>query len=117
MSEAMFIELCERLAENMFLQWFLIVFGVCFLEDVARCAVGLLVAAAQLRWWFAFSGMMVGSLIGDLALYLVGRYARDFCVGRGWVNAERLEKTKERFSQHAIKTIVGARFFIGARTV
>ena len=117
MNEIMFIELCEQLAGNVFLQWILIVFGVCFLEDIARCAIGLLVAAGQINWWLAFSGMMIGSLVGDLALYLIGRYAMDFCIDHHWINAERLEKMESYFSLHAVKAIVGARFFPGARTV
>ena len=116
-SETAFVDLCEQLAGNICLQWTLIVFGICFLEDVARCAVGLLVATGRLDWWFAFSGMMVGSLIGDVGLYLIGRYAMAFCVNRRWINAVRVEKMKGYFSIHAVKAIVGARFFPGARTV
>ena len=117
MNETVFVELCEQLAGNSFLQWGLIVFGVCFLEDVARCAIGLLVAAGRVDWWVAFSGMMIGSLVGDLGLYLIGRYAMDFCIDQHWINVERLEKMEDYFSLHAVKAIVGARFFPGARTV
>ncbi len=117
MNETVFVELCEQLAGNIGLQWILIVVGVCFLEDVARCAIGLLVSAGRVDWWVAFSGMMIGSLVGDLGLYLIGRYAMDFCAGRGWINAGRIEKMKRYFSIHAVKAIVGARFFPGARTV
>lgn len=117
MNETVFVDLCDQLAGNVWLQWVLIVVGVCFLEDVARCAIGLLVAAARIDWWVAFSGMMVGSLLGDLGLYLIGRYAMVFCVKRGWINSVRVEKMKGYFSRHAIKAIIGARFFPGARTV
>lgn len=117
MNETVFVELCEHLTENIALQWILIVIGICFLEDVARCAVGLLVATDQLEWWFAFSGMIAGSLVGDLGLYLIGRYAMNFCVERRWINAERIERMKHYFSMHAIKAVFGARFFPGARSV
>ena len=117
MSDASFSELCQQLAGNIWLLGLLIAVGVCFLEDAARCAVGLLVAAGHINWWTAFIAMMAGSLLGDLGLYLIGRYAMAFCVNRRWINAGRFEKMKGYFSQHAIKAIIGARFFPGARTL
>lgn len=117
MNETMFVELCEQLADNWWLQGVLIAFVVCFFEDVARCAIGLLVAAGRINWWLAFTGMMIGSLMGDLGLYLIGRYAMDFCISRRWINAERIEKMKGSFSRHAVKAIIGARFLPGARSV
>jgi len=116
-TDASFSELCEQLAGNAWLLGFLITVGVCFLEDPARCAVGLLVAAGHISWWLAFISMMVGSLIGDLGLYLIGRYAMAFCVNRRWINRDRVERMKGYFSQHAIKAIIAARFFPGARTL
>ncbi len=108
---------CEQLAGNPLLLGFLLTAGVCFLEDPARCAVGLLVATGHINWWTAFGCMIAGSLIGDFGLYLIGRYAMAFCVNRRWINASRVEQMKGYFAQHAIKALVGARFLPGARTL
>jgi membrane protein DedA with SNARE-associated domain len=116
-SDASFSDLCEQLVGNNWLLGILITIGVCFLEDPARCAVGLLVAAGHIGWWTAFIAMMAGSILGDLGLYIIGRYAMVFCVNRRWINAERLERMKGYFLMHAIKAIVAARFFPGARTL
>ncbi|MFO7936676.1 MAG: VTT domain-containing protein [Kiritimatiellia bacterium] len=117
MSESVFIDLCDQLTGNIWLQCVLVALAVCFLEDAARCAVGLLVSTARLNWWVAFSGMMAGSLGGDLVLYLIGRYAMAFCLERGWIDIRRIENMKKYFSRHAVKVVTGARFFPGARSV
>jgi len=116
-TEASFADLCQQLADNTWLLGLLIAVGVCFLEDAGRCAVGLMVAAGHINWWTAFVWMIFGSLIGDYGLYLIGRYAMAFVVGRRWVNAERIQKMKGYFSNHAVKAIIGARFLPGFRTL
>jgi membrane protein DedA with SNARE-associated domain len=116
-TDTSFSALCEHLAGNPLLLGFIITLGVCFLEDPARCAVGLLVSTGHIGWWTAFVCMIAGSLLGDFGLYLIGRYAMGFCVNRRWINASRIEQMKGYFSQHAIKALVGARFLPGARTL
>lgn len=116
MTDAAFSGLCEHLAGNPWLLGLILTAGVCFLEDPGRCVVGLLVATGDLNWWFAFSTMIIGSLVGDVGLYLIGRYAMVLCVNRRWINIERVEQMQGYFSLHAIKTLVAARFLPGART-
>ncbi len=113
----MVAELYDQFVENIWLQGTLIAVGVCFLEDAGRCATGLLVAAGRVNWWWALIWMMIGSLAGDLGLYLIGRYAMSFCTGRGWIRADSIEKMKQYFGRHAFKALFCARFVPGARTV
>ena len=115
--EESFIQLCEHLSNHLWLQSLLIVIGTCFLEDAARCGVGLLVAAGHVGWWLAFVSMTIGGMIGDVGLYVIGRYATDFLTRRRWVDAERLGWMEAYFKRHAFKSVMLARFIPGARTI
>ena len=117
MNETLFAELFEQFIENIWLQGAIIAVAVCFLEDGARCAVGLLVAAGRVNWWWSVIWMMIGSIAGDIGLYLIGRYLLSFCVEWGWIKIERIEKMKAYFGCHVIKALFLARFVPGVRTV
>ncbi len=117
MTEASFIQLCETLSDHLVLQGLLIAVGTCFLEDAARCGVGLLVAIGHIGWWLAFVSMTVGGMAGDLGLYLIGRYATLFLIKRRWVDKKRLIWMEGYFRNHAAKTVLFSRFLPGARTV
>lgn len=117
MTETVFVELCDHLADHLWLQALLVAVGTCFLEDVARCGVSLLVAAGHLGWGLAFASMTVGGMAGDIGLYLTGRYATSLLFRLRWVSPSRLEWMEAYFSRHAIKTVVVSRFLPGARTL
>lgn len=116
MTEEAFIQLCEHLSDHLWLQGLLVAAGTCFLEDAARCGVSLLVAAGHVGWWLAFFSMIGGGMAGDVALYLIGRYATLFMLRRRWMDAARLESVEEYFKSHAVKTILISRLVPGART-
>jgi membrane protein DedA with SNARE-associated domain len=116
-NEATFLQLCEHLSDNLWLQGLLVAVGTCFLEDAGRCGVGLLVAAGHMEAWVALIGMFLGGISGDLGLYLTGRYATQFLLSRRWMNADRLTRMKEIFACHAVKAVLFSRFLPGARTV
>jgi len=116
-NEATFLQLCEHLSGHLWLQGLLVAAGTCFLEDAARCGVGLLVATGHMGAWVALLGMFFGGLSGDLGLYLIGRYATQFLLSRRWMDAARLTRVKELFACHAVKTVLLSRFLPGARTV
>ena len=109
-NEATFLQLCEHLSDNLWLQGLLVAVGTCFLEDAGRCGVGLLVAAGHMEAWVALIGMVLGGISGDLGLYLTGRYATQFLLSRRWMNADRLTRMKEIFACHAVSRVV-PRFF------
>lgn len=117
MSEESFLQLCEHLSNHLWLQSLLVVTGTCFLEDAARCAVALLVAAKQISWWLALASMTVGGMVGDIGLYLIGRFGTSFLVRQRWVDRTRLTWMEEYFRNHAIKTVLVSRFLPGARTM
>jgi len=116
-TEEVFIQICEQLSNHVWLQALLVIVGTCFLEDAARCGVGLLVAAGHIGWWVAFVSMTLGGMVGDVGLYAIGRYATLFLIHRRWIDPTRLESMKTYFERHAIKAVMIARFIPGARTI
>ncbi|MEI7901642.1 MAG: VTT domain-containing protein [bacterium] len=117
MTDGAFIQICQQLSDHIWLQGLLVAVGTCFLEDAARCGVGLLVAAGSIDWWVAFVSMTIGGIAGDIGLYMTGRYATFFLIRRRWVDAARLAWMEAYFERQAIKTIMIARFLPGARTL
>lgn len=91
--------------------------GTCFLEDAARLGVGLLVADGDVGWWMAFFSMTFGGMVGDVGLYVIGRYATLFLIRRRWVDPARLTWMEEYYKRNAIKAVMIARFIPGARTL
>jgi len=116
-TEEAFLQLCEHLANHLWLQGLLVAAGTCFLEDAARCGVCLLVAAGHIGWWLAFVSMTVGGMAGDIGLYLIGRYATLFLLRLRWIDKARLVWMEGYFKSHAVKTVLISRFIPGARTV
>jgi membrane protein DedA with SNARE-associated domain len=116
-TEEAFFQFCQQFSDQIWLQGLLVAVGTCFLEDAARCGVGLLVAAGQINWWVAFVSMTIGGMAGDIGLYLIGRYATLFLIRRRWVDAARLAWMETYFERQAVKTVLIARFLPGARTL
>ena len=117
MTEDAFILFLQQLSDHVWLQGLLVAVGTCFLEDAARCGVGLLVAAGHVGWCVAFVSMTIGGIAGDLVLYVIGRYATSFLIQRRWVDAARLAWMETYFKRQAVKTVLIARFIPGARTL
>jgi len=111
------IALCGNLSDHLWLQGLLIVVVTGFLEDAARCGVGLLVSAGHIRWDVALVGMTTGGVVADVALYLLGRFATVLMLRRRWVDPERLSWAQGCFSRHAVQAIIIARFIPGIRMV
>jgi len=116
-TEETFIRICEQFSNQEWLQGLLVAVGTCFLEDAARCGVGLLVAAGHIGWWLAFVSMTIGGMAGDVGLYLIGRYATCFLIRWRWVDAAKLAWMETYFKNHAVKTVLISRFIPGARTL
>lgn len=115
--EEFFVDVCEQLSAHIWLQALLVVVGTCFLEDAARCGVGLLVSAGQIEWGLAFVSMTIGGMVGDIGLYVIGRYASIFLYRHRLIDRERLTWVNDQFKRHAFKAVMLARFIPGARTV
>ena len=84
-------------------------------EDPATLGVGLLVAQKQLSWCTAFSGLALGIALGDVGLYLLGRFGLRALLARGWIDRRRLRRTTQGFRRYGLVAVVGSRFIPGMR--
>lgn len=88
-------------------------------ENIVCAGIGVLVASGEMRIDIAFVGMTVGVFVGDILLYLPGRYAMHALRRTKWMqsNAHRLQYFEDFFSRHVGKTMFIIRFTPGIRTV
>lgn len=90
-------------------------------EDPTCLAAGLLVAQGLIGFVPACAACLVGIFIGDLALYLVGRFLGRSIVRKPpfkWIVSEqRIDEMSERFSKNpkGLALIVTSRFIPGSR--
>lgn len=88
-------------------------------ENIVCAGIGVLVASGEMRLDVAFVGMTLGVFIGDILLYLPGRFAMNALRKSRWMaaNAHRLQYFEDFFSRHVGKTMFIIRFTPGIRTV
>jgi membrane protein DedA with SNARE-associated domain len=77
---------------------------------IVSIIAGALVAIGQFNFWIAYGLLAVGDVIGDIALYALGRWGRNgFILKYGpifGVTPERIEKLEKFFGEHAKKTLL-----------
>lgn len=116
--EELFVTFCEHLRLHPIQQALVIILGTCFIEDPARCAVVVMFAGGHITyWWLTFVSMILGGMVGDIGLYLIGRFAMRFLVRWNWVDRERVASLKNRFGGHVAWSSFVARFLPGMRTI
>ncbi len=91
-------------------------------EEVGIIAAGVLSSAAIAKMdpVLAFSSCMIGALLGDAAMYGMGRYfGRGLLKKKGWLshvfNAESEARTEAMIRRHGLKVFFVARFLVGVR--
>jgi membrane protein DedA with SNARE-associated domain len=116
--EETFVNFCELLTHNQWLQALVIIIGTCFIEDPARCAVVVMLAGGHItNWWLTFVSMTIGGMIGDIGLYVIGRFAMHMLVRFRFADPERIDYIKAKYGNHAAWASFMARFLPGARTL
>lgn len=114
--EEMFIQFCETLSNNPWLQALVIGAGSGLLEDPARCAVVVMFAAGHIsNWWLTFASMTLGAVAADVILYAIGRFAIQVLMRYRLVAMERIDYIKEKYGNHAAWASFVARFVPGVR--
>jgi len=97
------------------LQGTLAAFCTFILEDPTVVTCGLLVAEEHMGFWTAIIGLSLGITIGDMGLYVIGRFFGPWVRARKWVKEERYERAKELLDQNLVTAIIAARFLPGTR--
>jgi membrane protein DedA with SNARE-associated domain len=90
-------------------------------EEVAIIAAGVAAGRGALDPWGALAACLVGAIVGDSAMYLIGRRFGKGILERHpiWcklINANREKQIEEHLKKHGAKMILLARFLIGLRS-
>ncbi len=110
------IALLRSLAANPAALTLAIIVATFALEDVAAVAVGLLVSQMALAPWPAVPALLVGTILGDLALHVLGRAFADTPFGRrvrsrgAVIRAETWLRRRSDFALALARFVPGLRF-------
>jgi membrane protein DedA with SNARE-associated domain len=85
-------------------------------EDGIVASTAVLVTSGTVHWIAAFFGLAFGIVIGDVALYAIGRFAAGLLFHRKWISPQRLARYENLVSAHTAKTVFLARLIPGTRT-
>ena len=88
-------------------------------EDLTCIAAGLFARAQQVTLFVAITGCAIGIFLGDLGLWLIGRYMGRRALRWRWVErrlpAARVEAVGHWFDERGWRAIVASRFMPGTR--
>lgn len=94
----------------------LILFGATFIaEDFATIAAGIAVARLDTSPVDALVGVILGTALGDLALYAVGRWGRDTRLGKRLRARPDVRRAEQWVAARALWLVFAARFMPGLR--
>ena len=88
-------------------------------EDLTCISVGLLIYEGRLSWPFGVAACFTGIFVGDVGLWLIGRFAARVTARSKWLtrrlNHDRLQAAAQWFDRSGWAAILGARFLPGMR--
>jgi membrane protein DedA with SNARE-associated domain len=84
-------------------------------EDVATVAAGVLVARSGADPFVALSGVILGTAIGDIALYVLGRWGGNSKLGRKLRVRADVKRAEGWISGRVLALVFVARFLPGSR--
>ena len=97
----------------------IIIFATLISEDLTCIGAGLLAARGLIGFWPASLACLLGIFIGDIGLYLVGRFIGRKAVRKApfkWILSQRdLDKSAEWFDRKGPMIIIASRFLPGSR--
>jgi membrane protein DedA with SNARE-associated domain len=105
----------EQVADSPLHQACLAALGTFILEDPTVITCGLLIADGRMGFWTAVAGLSVGITIGDLGLYLIGRFFGPWIRKRNWVSEESFTKAKSMLDKNLATALIASRFLPGTR--
>jgi len=108
-------DIIAGLAEQPVLQGTLAAICTFVLEDPTVVSCGLLVAAGKMNVMAALIGLSLGITIGDLGLYVIGRFFGPRVVQWKWVTQERLDAAKAKAEKNLLLAVFVSRFLPGTR--
>jgi len=108
-------EAAGDLAESPVLQGLLAAAATLIMEDPTTITCGLLVAEGNMSYWAALIGLTGGIVLGDLALYGIGRYAAGPVARWGIVRPGQIARAGKWYARNLVTAVVVCRFVPGSR--
>lgn len=97
----------------------LIIVGTFISEDLTCLTVSLLVTKGRIDPFLGVLGCLVGIFIGDIGLYLLGRFLKSRVLKLGWVRAklgtDKILRLSDKFDRFGWTAILASRFLPGTR--
>lgn len=115
MTSAELTEILRSLSEQPMLLVSLIILTTFILEDAATIAAALLAAEGYIDPYHALTALFVGITIGDIGLYILGRYASNHPGAIRWAGERRLKRGRDWMHHRMLPALLGARFLPGMR--
>ena len=89
-------------------------------EEFAIITGAALAVKGTLRWDLTLGSLLIGALLGDMVMYLIGYYfgRRLLTNNRFWkrlITPEREAVVESLLAKHGVKVLLGARFLVGLR--
>jgi membrane protein DedA with SNARE-associated domain len=90
-------------------------------EEIPIATAGILSAVGNLNPWLAFVSCLLGAIIGDCVMYVIGyHFGRSVLREHPWfarfVTPEREIQIEQQFRLHGLKVFFVARFLVGLRS-
>jgi membrane protein DedA with SNARE-associated domain len=108
-------DLLTRFATDPWLLVPIIVTATFVLEDLATVTVAVLASHMVIDGNVALAAAIVGTALGDIALYAAARWARGVPFVSAWLSRPLLNRTLDWVRRHALPMVVVARFVPGLR--
>jgi membrane protein DedA with SNARE-associated domain len=108
-------DLLMRFASDPWLLVPLIVAATFVLEDLATVTVAVLASQMVIEGEVALASAVVGTALGDIALYAAARWARGVSFVSAWLARPALTRMLEWVRRHALAVVIVARFVPGLR--
>jgi membrane protein DedA with SNARE-associated domain len=111
----MLADLLLMLSQHPLLLGLILFFATFIVEDIATIAAGVLVAQTSADPVAALTGVILGTAIGDLALYALGRWGGETPMGRKLRARADVKRAEGWIARRVLILVFAARFAPGFR--
>lgn len=109
------LDIVAGLTDHPLKQAALAAFCTFIFEDPTTVGCGLLVADGQMNFWTAMAGLTVGITVGDMGLYVIGRFFGPWIDRRKLISKESMERAKLMVDDNLVVAVLLSRFLPGTR--
>ncbi len=110
-----FLVLLQQLTDQPVIFALLIIFMTFVIEDLATTGSALIASQTDVHYILPLTALFVGIVIGDVALFFIGKYASKTKLIQKFLCDKKVQKAQELLDKNLIIAIFGSRFLPGMR--